>query len=193
MREKGTVLVCMIRWCPMPWAIGNGLFAVRHHDTLTTNQQSIDSVSFPQFMLSSVLYLPKLLIPVFIGSRLTSLADPNAPHDSVHTWLNIISIGVSLTFSATAGIWIYRLTLAQMRKLEGEHGLAADALEGLEDGLLSGRYRDETGGEEEARSLLTIHSPRREESSGSGSEASSHTARPDGVKRRSSGSPDLNL
>lgn len=28
MREKGTILVIMIRYCPMPWAIGNGLFAV---------------------------------------------------------------------------------------------------------------------------------------------------------------------
>ena len=27
MREKGTVLVCMIRYCPIPWAVGNGLFA----------------------------------------------------------------------------------------------------------------------------------------------------------------------
>jgi uncharacterized membrane protein YdjX (TVP38/TMEM64 family) len=28
MREKGWPLVAMIRWCPLPWAIGNGLFAV---------------------------------------------------------------------------------------------------------------------------------------------------------------------
>lgn len=28
MRERGWPLVAMIRWCPLPWAIGNGLFAV---------------------------------------------------------------------------------------------------------------------------------------------------------------------
>lgn len=28
MRDKGTILVIMISYCPMPWAIGNGLFAV---------------------------------------------------------------------------------------------------------------------------------------------------------------------
>jgi hypothetical protein len=28
MRDKGLPLVIMIRWCPLPWAIGNGLFAV---------------------------------------------------------------------------------------------------------------------------------------------------------------------
>lgn len=28
MRDKGWPLVVMIRWCPLPWAIGNGLFAV---------------------------------------------------------------------------------------------------------------------------------------------------------------------
>lgn len=28
MHERGWPLVAMIRWCPLPWAIGNGLFAV---------------------------------------------------------------------------------------------------------------------------------------------------------------------
>jgi hypothetical protein len=28
MREKGWPLVALIRWCPLPWNIGNGLFAV---------------------------------------------------------------------------------------------------------------------------------------------------------------------
>ena len=29
MKAKGLPLVIMIRWCPLPWAVGNGLFAVR--------------------------------------------------------------------------------------------------------------------------------------------------------------------
>ncbi len=29
MKNKGLPLVIMIRWCPLPFAIGNGLFAVR--------------------------------------------------------------------------------------------------------------------------------------------------------------------
>jgi hypothetical protein len=60
------------------------------------------------------------MIPVFIGSRLTSLADPDATHDPVHTWLNVLSIGLSMSFSVGTGIFIYRATLAQMRKLDGE-------------------------------------------------------------------------
>jgi len=27
-RERGLILVIMIRWCPIPYAFGNGLFAV---------------------------------------------------------------------------------------------------------------------------------------------------------------------
>ncbi|RSH95018.1 Tlg2-vesicle protein [Saitozyma podzolica] len=144
MREKGTILVIMIRYCPMPWAIGNGLFA------------SIESVKFWQVMLADLLILPRLMIPVFIGSRLTSLADPDATHDPVHTWLNVLSIGLSMSFSVGTGIFIYRATLAQMRKLDGEGGeRAAEALEELEEGLLAG-YSDETGGLEEAEALVVV-------------------------------------
>lgn len=96
------------------------------------------------------------MIPVFIGSRLTSLADPNATHDPVHTWLNVLSIGLSMSFSVGTGIFIYRATLAQMRKLDGEGGeRAAEALEELEEGLLAG-YSDETGGLEEAEALVVV-------------------------------------
>jgi hypothetical protein len=47
MREKGTILVIMIRYCPMPWAIGNGLFVL-------TPRQSIESVKFWQVMLADL-------------------------------------------------------------------------------------------------------------------------------------------
>lgn len=46
MREKGTVLICMIRYCPLPWAMGNGLFA------------SIESVKLWQYMLANLWVYP---------------------------------------------------------------------------------------------------------------------------------------
>lgn len=169
MREKGTVLVCMIRYCPIPWAVGNGLFA------------SIESVKLWQYMLANLYVLPtpfswaspspqvgamyrdvdtsltsrliqpRLLIPVFIGSRLTSLSGGSSdsedgsdePQDPAHFWLNIFSICLSLCISSGTGIWIYRLTARQMKKYEHVPGEGDDAMDGLEEGLLAAAYADE--------------------------------------------------
>jgi hypothetical protein len=91
------------------------------------------------------LYLPRLAVPVFIGSRLTSLIDPPEDDhpDPIKFWINLISIFGTIGISAATGVLIYRLTLEQMRKLE-EGELAASALE--EGGLgeyRDGEYRDE--------------------------------------------------
>ncbi|WVR09045.1 hypothetical protein IAU60_006105 [Kwoniella sp. DSM 27419] len=138
MRAKGLPLIIMIRYCPIPWNIGNGLFA------------SIESVKLWQYMLANLLIQPRLLIPVFIGSRLTSLA--SEVHDPLQTWLNLLSIGISTTISLVTGIVIYRLTLEQMRKLKNEEGeLAAEYVE--EDALL-GEFSGSEGDREEAE-LLT--------------------------------------
>ncbi|WVQ81397.1 hypothetical protein IAT38_003521 [Cryptococcus sp. DSM 104549] len=173
MRAKGTPLVLMIRYCPIPWAVANGLFA------------SIESVRLWQFMLATVLIQPRLMIPVFIGSRLTSLASDSPSHDPLRFWLNLFSIGLSSAISVVTGVVIYRLTLEQMRKLDrngpglGDGELAAEA---LEEGALLGEYGDESG-EEEAELLTTT-------SHGQGAE-SARGLRPDAngkmVRRSSSG------
>jgi len=93
-------------------------------------------------MLISSALQPRLFIPVFIGSRLTSLIEtPDEPHhDPLKFWLNLGSIGLSMIISTGTGIWIYKLTLEQMRKLE-EGELAARV---LEEGVpTEGMYRDE--------------------------------------------------
>jgi len=132
MREKGLPLVIMIRYCPLPWAIANGLFA------------SVESVTLPQFLIANVVFLPRILIPVFIGSRLDSLTDPSEgkSNDTLKFWLNLISIVVTLSISFITGFYIYRATLTQMRKLE-EGNLAAQALE--EEAL----YHDGLDGDDE--------------------------------------------
>ncbi|WVQ93198.1 hypothetical protein IAU59_000262 [Kwoniella sp. CBS 9459] len=179
MRAKGLPLVIMIRYCPIPWNIGNGLFA------------SIESVKFWQFMLANLLIQPRLLIPVFIGSRLTSLASD--VHDPLQTWLNLLSIAISTTISLVTGIVIYRLTLEQMRKLKNEEGeLAAEYVE--EDALLgelsdsdddeglSGGGRGARGREE--AELLTADQAER----GRGVAAGSRQGRDGKMIRRTSGS-----
>ncbi|KAK4687680.1 hypothetical protein P7C73_g2419, partial [Tremellales sp. Uapishka_1] len=161
MKAKGTLLIIMIRWCPIPFAIGNGLFA------------SIESVKLWQYMLANLLIQPRLLIPVFIGSRLISLADPDARPDPLRFWLNLLSIALSSTISLLTGLWIYKLTEAQMKKVQ-EGDLAVEALEALEEGALLGDY----SGEEDDEGLTVVA-----EDSGSGLKA---TRSP--VVRRTSGS-----
>ena len=102
-------------------------------------------------ILTSRLIQPRLLIPVFIGSRLTSLSGGSSdsedgsdePQDPAHFWLNIFSICLSLCISSGTGIWIYRLTARQMKKYEHVPGEGDDAMDGLEEGLLAAAYADE--------------------------------------------------
>ncbi|ODO06122.1 hypothetical protein L198_01354 [Cryptococcus wingfieldii CBS 7118] len=148
MRAKGLPLVVMIRFCPIPWNVSNGLFA------------SIESVKFWQFMLANVAIQPRLLVPVFIGSRLTSLYSDSPTEDPLRFWINLASIGISGTISVVTGYAIYRLTLDQMRKLDqaragggvsdGDGELAAEALEGR---ALLGEYDGQGSGDEEAEML----------------------------------------
>ena len=168
MSAKGLPLVIMIRYCPLPWAVGNGLFAVSlngTHYSILSNMlqvhrerqilafhacQSVGGnslVSAPPLRLTCLsLIQPRLLIPVFIGSRLTSLTSETPSHDPLRFWLNLLSIGLSGTISTLTGVWIYRLTLEQMRKME-EGDVVAEA---LEQGALLGDF---SGEDEDAEEL----------------------------------------
>ena len=67
MKTKGLPLVIMIRACPIPWALGNALFAVRRasdQSAIEIDGQSIESVKFWQFMIANVyVYFHALLLP----------------------------------------------------------------------------------------------------------------------------------
>ncbi|KAJ9113620.1 hypothetical protein QFC22_005928 [Naganishia vaughanmartiniae] len=110
--------------------------------------RSIESVSFPSFMLANLLLQPRLLVPVFIGSRLVSLVDdgsnPDKPADPLAKWINLASILVGLSVSIGTGWFIYRATLQQMRDL-GYEGVvspeeAEEARDLLEENALLGDF-----------------------------------------------------
>ncbi|EUC62303.1 SNARE associated protein [Rhizoctonia solani AG-3 Rhs1AP] len=125
---KGLPLIVLIRLAPLPWTYSNALFA------------TIESVSFWQFMVATVLYTPKLFIIIFIGSRVAKFSDgqQRGEMDAASKWLNALSIalGVSIGFGATWLVW--RLTDTEIRNMkelpQDVDNMAADALRDAEAG-----------------------------------------------------------
>ena len=73
--------------------------------------QSIETVSFPSFMLANLLLQPRLMIPIFIGSRLESLTE-SGPADPVGRWINLGAILLGVSISAGSKSRIQVITLA---------------------------------------------------------------------------------
>ncbi|CUA70085.1 Golgi apparatus membrane protein TVP38 [Coprinopsis cinerea okayama7 len=125
---KGLPLIVLIRLAPLPWTYSNALFA------------TIESVSFWQFMVATVLYTPKLFIIIFIGSRVAKFSDgqQRGEMDAASKWLNALSIvlGASIGFGATWLVW--RLTETEIRNMrelpQDIDDMAVDALHDAEAG-----------------------------------------------------------
>ncbi|EJD53711.1 hypothetical protein AURDEDRAFT_156958 [Auricularia subglabra TFB-10046 SS5] len=135
-RAKGLPLICLIRLCPLPWTGSNMLFA------------SIETVTFAQFMLATTVLMPKIFVAVFIGGRLSQLADDEHAKDPMSKWINGISIAVAGTVTILTSIYVWRVTRAEIEKLEDvppeERRLAEDAVEDLEEAppFFEGPYSD---------------------------------------------------
>ncbi|KAG0152200.1 hypothetical protein CROQUDRAFT_667510 [Cronartium quercuum f. sp. fusiforme G11] len=98
---KGLPLICLIRLCPFPFTYTNLFFA-----SLTT------SCTFSQFMIATAATTPKLLLHVFIGSRVFKLSAA-AGLDRLTVILNIIYIICSVVLGASVSFYLYRVTMAE--------------------------------------------------------------------------------
>ncbi|KZW04102.1 hypothetical protein EXIGLDRAFT_716109 [Exidia glandulosa HHB12029] len=124
-RAKGMPLICLIRLCPLPWTGSNMLFA------------SIETVSFVQFMLATTVLMPKCFIAVFIGARLALLSDGEHDKDGTTKLINWISICVAMLVAVLTGVYVWRVTRAEIEAMEEldpeQRRLAEDAVEDLEE------------------------------------------------------------
>lgn len=79
------LLLVMLRFCPIPFSITNGLLA------------SISEISTINFLISTAISTPKFLVNVFVGSRLKTLGQKN---DDISTFvLNIVFLVIAaITF-----------------------------------------------------------------------------------------------
>lgn len=107
LKEDGLKLLCMIRLCPLPYSLSNGAMS------------TFPSVQPSAYALATALITPKLLIHVFIGSRLAAIAKGGemTTGTKMLNWASIIFFGL---LGAFVGWFIYRKTMQRARELEAE-------------------------------------------------------------------------
>ncbi|KAL2256126.1 hypothetical protein VTK26DRAFT_2144 [Humicola hyalothermophila] len=128
----------MIRLCPLPYSLSNGFLA------------TVGSIRARTFALATACATPKLLVHVFIGSRLALLAESGDEMSGADRAINYVSMVLFGLVGFGVGLFIYRRTMARAEELAREEGLeAGDALldgdvSGQEEGVLGG-YDDDNG------------------------------------------------
>ncbi|KIJ20164.1 hypothetical protein PAXINDRAFT_107973 [Paxillus involutus ATCC 200175] len=128
-RAKGLPLIILIRISSFPpWVYSNSLFA------------SIESVSLIQFVLATLFVLPRVLVYVFVGSRIASLSDgEQRSHMATSTKIiNGLLIVGGIVTSVIASSVVYCFMQDEIKMLHGSSSanneLAAEALEDAEEG-----------------------------------------------------------
>ena len=107
--SPGLKLLVMIRFCPFPFSLSNAALS------------TIPSVSFSKFIFATVSASPRLLLHVFVGSRLASLAEEPG-QDSGSFWANIVGIVGGIVLGIVTGLLIYRRTKAIAATYEDVNG-----------------------------------------------------------------------
>jgi uncharacterized membrane protein YdjX (TVP38/TMEM64 family) len=131
LKHDGLKILCMIRVCPLPYSISNAAMS------------TFPTVHPLSFALATAIASPKLLIHVFIGSRLALIAENGRKMDAGTKAINYASIIIGSIIGAGVGWFIYQKTMARARELEEEE---------LENGLVVGgrdrTYTDMDGNED---------------------------------------------
>ncbi|KAL2108080.1 hypothetical protein VUR80DRAFT_4283 [Thermomyces stellatus] len=119
LRKEGLGMLTMIRFCPLPYSLSNGFLA------------TIPSIGPLAFAVSTAFASPKLLVHVFIGSRIALLAEGDDSMSASTKALNYISMIVSGAVGTAVGWLIYRRTMARAAEIALENA--------AEEGLVSPR------------------------------------------------------
>lgn len=143
LKHDGLKVLCMIRFCPLPYSLSNAAMS------------TFPTVNPISFAIATAIASPRLLIQVFIGSRLAQIAESGGKMDAGTKAINYASIIFGVTLGGTVGYIIYQKTMARAKQLE------MDAVEraGEEGRVGAGReYSDSTidglAGDEDAAVLM---------------------------------------
>ncbi|KAI1780005.1 hypothetical protein F4818DRAFT_161812 [Hypoxylon cercidicola] len=141
LRRDGLFVLAAIRFCPLPFSLSNGFLA------------TIPSITPLRFALATALSTPKLLVHVFIGSRLALLAESGDSMSVGDKVVNYLSMLFGSVLGMALGLFIYRRTMARAKELAREeaaaNGLVADGdsdageldYADLEEGILGARQQ----------------------------------------------------
>ena len=154
LKYDGLKLLIMIRLCPLPYSISNGAIS------------TFPTVKPQTFALATAVASLKLLIPIFIGTRLAVIAKSGEKMDARTKAINWISILGGFLLGAVTGWLIYRKyrfpirvqirtwltdsrTKARAREIESEEQAKLQR-----SGSRSGEFIDDSDGQAETATLL---------------------------------------
>ncbi|TQS39236.1 hypothetical protein Golomagni_00246 [Golovinomyces magnicellulatus] len=108
LEHDGLKILCMIRLSPLPYSLSNAAIS------------TFTAVGPISFALATAIASPKLLIHVFIGSRMATLADndKNSHMNAKTKALNYFSIIAGIIVGASVGWFIYQRIMARTREIE---------------------------------------------------------------------------
>jgi len=113
LKHDGLKLLIMIRICPLPYSLSNGAIS------------TIPSVTWYNFMIATAVASPKLLLHIFVGSRLGDLAENGDKMDFKTKLVSYASILFGIVAGFTTGYWVYARTQARAKQLEAEDAASA--------------------------------------------------------------------
>ncbi|KAM0341728.1 hypothetical protein ACHAPU_009861 [Fusarium lateritium] len=116
LRQEGIWYLTAIRFCPLPFSLSNGFLA------------TIPSITPLAFTISTALSSPKLLVHVFIGSRLALLAEKGDKMSAGSKAINYLSMILGGAVGLIVGLIIYRRTMARAEELSRQEGLDSAGL-----------------------------------------------------------------
>lgn len=113
LKHDGLKLLCMIRLCPLPYSFANGAIS------------TIQTVTWPNFMLATAIASPKLLLHIFVGARLGDIAENGDKMDTKTKVVSYLSAAIGIVVGIGTGYLIYVRTKARAKVLEAEEAAAA--------------------------------------------------------------------
>lgn len=128
LRRDGLGVLALVRFCPLPYSLSNGFLA------------TVPSIQPAGFALATAFASPKLLVHVFIGSRLALLAEKGDEMGFGDRIVNYLSMLIGGAVGMGVGYFIYRRTMARAEELAREEGERGRPLEGRRPGH---EYADE--------------------------------------------------
>ncbi|KAJ4422151.1 Tlg2-vesicle protein [Gnomoniopsis sp. IMI 355080] len=110
LRHDGLGVLALVRFCPLPYSLSNGFLA------------TVPSIAPASFALATAFASPKLLVHVFIGSRLALLAEKGDEMGFGDRLVNYVSMLVGACVGMGVGYFIYQRTMARAAELAREDG-----------------------------------------------------------------------